>query len=256
MGPGDALLDFLLPTGCVVCRSWIPSGESEGRDAHPVLVCGRCRTKLRRPPWPRCARCHHPRGTGRAREAQCRECASWPEELAGARAAYVLGGPAADLVHGLKYEGWAELADLMSRAMVDAVRDEASSPASAPFEVVVPVPTTERRARVRGYNQAALLADGVASGLDLPVVHALLRRNASGSQTSLTPAERRANVREAFVGRAPGAVRGRHVLLVDDVLTTGATAGEAARALSELGVASVTLVTFARALADRMVRAA
>ena len=168
----------------------------------------------------------------------------------------MLGGPAADLVHGLKYEGWAELAGFMSRAMAEVAKGGGGPVAVSSFRVVVPVPTTERRIRLRGYNQAALLADGVAAELDLPVAHALRRRMGSGSQTALTPAQRRANVRDAFAGQPVPEVRGGHVLLVDDVLTTGATAGEAARALSGLGAASVTLVTFARALADRMVRAA
>jgi predicted amidophosphoribosyltransferase len=124
--------------------------------------------------------------------------------------------------------------------------------------VVVPVPTTASRLATRGYNQAALLARHVSAALGLPLRDALRRRAGGGSQTSLTPTERRENVRGVF-GPAAGAelaVGGRHVLLVDDVLTTGATAGDAARALAAARAATVTLIAFARALPSRPERAA
>lgn len=255
MAAGHALLDFLLPAGCVACRAWSPSR---------ALVCARCRTRLHAPPWPRCPRCHHPRGTGRDPASECRPCADWPEALTAARAAFTLAPPADDLVHGLKYEGWSELAGFMSREMVSALRMggggrlDASAAPGVDADLVVPVPTTTARVKQRGYNQAALLAEGVAEGTGLPLVPALVRRDGEGSQTRLSPAERRANVRGVF-GLDPlhrDRVRGARAILVDDVLTTGATAGAAAGILAEAGVRSVTLVTFARALADRAVRAA
>lgn len=165
-----------------------------------------------------------------------------------ARYAYVLRKPADDLVHALKYEGWHELADFMAKAMAKLTVPE--PPASS---LVVPVPTTVRRRARRGYNQAELLARRLAGLLGLPLRHALERLEGERSQTSLAPAERRENVRGVFrPTEGPGGlVRGRHVLLVDDVLTTGATAGEAARTLASVGVHAVTLVTFARALPTR-----
>lgn len=245
---GD-LLDFLLPTGCIVCRRWIPARET------PPIVCVSCRTRLTEAPWPRCPRCHHPRGTGRVSAPDCLECREWPPELTAARYAYVLGPPAADLVHALKYEGWRELSDLMGAAMAAVVEGCVPSGARA---IVVPVPTTPRRLKERGYNQARLLAERVASLLDLPLQPVLARAAASRSQTSLTPSERRENVRGAFGPTATGfrGVKGSHVLLVDDVLTTGATAAEAARTLDRAGAATVTIVAFARALPSRARKAA
>lgn len=158
-----------------------------------------------------------------------------------------------DLVHGLKYEGWRELAEIMGRAMARTVRAEQGAGASRKgggTNLVVPVPTTDRRIRERGYNQARLLADVVAHALDLALVEALRRGSAPSSQTTLSPRQRRENVRGAFrmlEGRGRS-VDGRDVLLVDDVLTTGATAGEAARALVAAGATSVHLLTYARAL--------
>jgi ComF family protein len=167
----------------------------------------------------------------------------------------VLARPADDLVHALKYEGWPELASLMAEDMARVV-DLRRFPEGRP--VVVPIPTTPRRLRGRGYNQAEVLARCLAERLGLELRHALVRTSESRSQTTLTPTERQRNVRGAFSPAARGEVevRGAHVLLVDDVLTTGATAGEAATVLARMGARSVTLVAFARALPSTVQRAA
>jgi predicted amidophosphoribosyltransferase len=119
--------------------------------------------------------------------------------------------------------------------------------------LVVPVPTTARRERHRGYNQAKLLAEVVADRNGLPLVSALLRTGDSRTQVSLHAAERLANVRRAFSVQEEEASRleGASVILVDDVLTTGATALAAAYALHSGGAERVTVLTFARALPAR-----
>ncbi|MSR21172.1 MAG: ComF family protein [Gemmatimonadetes bacterium] len=150
-------------------------------------------------------------------------------------------------MHALKYEGWPELASMMGRevARLDLPPGTLDGPC-----VVVPVPTTARRRRTRGYNQAELLAENVAGPLGLPFCRALVRVSEGRSQTALTPTERRENVRGVFAPASPPdpRVAGAHVLLVDNVLTTGATASEAASALVDLGARAVTLLAFARAL--------
>jgi len=115
---------------------------------------------------------------------------------------------------------------------------------------IVPVPTTARRLRERGYNQAKVLADGVARLTGGRCLDALRRRDGGESQVALHPEERRANVKGAFLLRDSSVERilRRDLVLVDDVLTTGATAGAAAEALEGGGARSVTLLTFARAL--------
>jgi ComF family protein len=183
-------------------------------------------------------------------EAVCRECAPWPEALTRARYATVLAPPADTLVHALKYEGWAELAPEMGRRMAAAgVPGGAASP-----RLVVPVPTTAERARKRGYNQAGLLAAEVAKALGIPVCDALLRTRGGATQVALHPSQRRANVKSAFAVRehTVPTLRDAHVLLVDDVLTTGATAAAAATELARTGASEVTLLAFARALPFRV----
>jgi ComF family protein len=237
---GRSLFDLLLPRGCVACGGWIPDARTSS------LVCDRCRSRLPRAPWPRCARCHHPLGTGRRAEDTCRECRTWPEVLRGARYAYVLDAPADDLVHALKYEGWRELAEEMGRDMARVPLPADARKAS----LVIPVPTTATRLRRRGYNQAELLARSMAGGLDLPLATVLERTRGGPTQVALHPSQRRANVKGAFAVRRgmTSCLRGAHVLLVDDVLTTGSTAGAAATELARAGASGVTLVTFARAL--------
>jgi len=203
---------------------------------------------LREAPWPRCPRCHAPTGTGRRPGPDCLACRAWPDALSAARSAVLLRPPADARVHALKYEGWRGLADTMAKRMA-----RAPLPARTADARVVPVPTTERRRRERGYNQAALLAHRFAEVTGRRCVEALERREGGRTQVSLTPEERRHNVRRAFRVRADDAraISGREVLLVDDVLTTGATASAAAGVLERGRASGVTLLTFARALPGR-----
>jgi len=180
----------------------------------------------------------------------CPQCQGWPPALRAARSACLLEGPASVVVHQLKYRGWRALATVMGERMA-ALRlpDDAAAEAM----LCVPVPTTPLRRRQRGYNQAELLAAAFARATGRTMRPALERRNGGGSQTALQPIARRANVAGAF--RVPGTyaagLRRAHVLLVDDVLTTGATAAECAHTLVAAGARCVTVITFARALDAR-----
>ncbi len=235
------LLNFFLPAVCLGCRDHLPL------ECSAELVCSPCRTRLRGPPWPRCHRCGFPVGSGAAAADTCFECAGWGPELSAASFAVILRPPANALVHGLKYGGWSGLAGLMGEWVAQSAipRELASEP-----YLIAPIPTTRRRARTRGYNQARLLAEAIADRVHMPLVDALERRQGGPTQVGLHPAERRANVKRAFTVRADAraTLTGARVLLVDDVLTTGSTAMEAARPLVQAGATQVFLSTFARAL--------
>lgn len=239
MGILDGLRDLVFAPRCLGC-----GGPSGGADR---LVCGRCRSRLAPPPPPLCPRCGFPRlRTGREVGATCQECVDWTVDLRAARSACLLREPASALVHQLKYRGWHGLGSEMGERMAAVplpsdVRREAS--------LVVPVPTTELRIRERGYNQAEVLARSLAAHSRRTIICALQRGGGTSSQTTLQPAARRANVAGAF-RPVPGAGRdvvGEHLLLIDDVLTTGATVLECAEALVEAGARCVTVLTFARA---------
>jgi ComF family protein len=147
------------------------------------------------------------------------------------------------MIHALKYRGWRNMAELMGKKMAGEGPPRGSDP------VLVPVPTTARRRRIRGYNQAAVLAGALSKLWKLPVQELLIRPSGR-SQVRLGPRERAANVEGAFQlsGGFRSRIGGQDVILVDDVLTTGATAKAAALALAEGGIGSVHLRTFARAL--------
>jgi ComF family protein len=238
----DALLDLVFAPLCLGCGRGIAAGDAAR------LVCRGCRSRLKSPPPPACGRCGAPlRMTGRPqRPWGCDECAAWPDVLRFARSACLMEPPADRLVHELKYRGWPALATPMGQRMA-GMRwpGEAHEPA-----VLVPVPTTVRRLRERGYNQAAELAAAVAHATAGEMRPLLRRVTGTRTQTALQPAARAANVAGAFAPAGDG-IEGAHVILVDDVLTTGATAVECARVLSDAGACCVRLLTFARAFEVR-----
>lgn len=241
----QALGDLLFAPVCLGCDEPIAPGDTAR------LVCRRCRAALRAPPAPLCPRCGAPRRfTGRSHGPTCPECEEWPPWLRCARSACLLAPPADRLVHELKYRGWPALAGPMGERMAEV---HLPSDVTAELTGVVAVPTTRARRRARGYNQAEELARAVARRVRRPLLDVMERTPSARSQTGLQPAARGANVAGAFRVRRGG--RGRvaaaHLLLVDDILTTGATAIECARVLVDAGARYISVLTFARALDAR-----
>ena len=150
-----------------------------------------------------------------------------------------------EALHALKFRGRRGLSAPLGALLVEAM-EEGRLPAGVPA-LLVPVPLHPRRERERGFNQASLLARRVGLAWGVPVGgDVLVRVVATPSQTELDAPARRANVRAAFRLRRPELIGGRHVLLVDDILTTGATLSECARCLREGGAATVGALTVAR----------
>ena len=160
------------------------------------------------------------------------------------------GEPAASIVHSLKYGGWTGVAEgmalRMSRAAfpLDVVEERAA---------VIPVPLAASRQRERGYNQSALLAQGLSGWWAVPVwSDIIVRGRETRSQTELTPEQRVGNVAGSFqlVERGRERILGKHIMLVDDVVTTAATLNECARVLYAAGARIISYVTFGRARAS------
>ena len=153
-------------------------------------------------------------------------------------------GTARELVLALKYNGRLPLASFLAREMAGAVRERLGED---PADLVAPIPLHPARRRERGFNQAELLAQALARELGIPHRADLLaRRRATRPQTELTRRDRSDNVRGAFTLEPGQRLDGLRCLLVDDVLTTGATAAACARLLRAGGTASVTVVTACR----------
>ena len=216
---------MLFPPCCVGC------GE-EGS-----YLCESCRASLPGLDGPLCPVCARPLGP----EGMCLPCVRNPLRIKGITAAYRMEGVAREMVHRLKYDNLRALASLMSPLMAECLR-----PRGIAADVVVPVPLHRARERQRGYNQALLLARGVADALALPLeVGALVRLVDTPAQVGLEGMEaRRGNVAGAF--RARTAFSGWRVLLVDDVCTTGATLEACALALEAAQASEVWGLVFAR----------
>lgn len=156
-------------------------------------------------------------------------------------------GTGADIVHALKYSGWYSIGTGVAERMA-----RLSWPSDVAEErcMVVPVPLSASRLRERGYNQAAIIADALASRWKIAARTDVLERSRStATQTKLTPEQRLANVSNAFrvvAGAAP-ALRNAHVVVVDDVITTAATLNACAAALFAGGARILSYVTFGRA---------
>jgi ComF family protein len=164
--------------------------------------------------------------------------------LRGYDAAYSYGaysGTLRKLIQLLKYRGIETLAEPLGRWLSIAL------PRDKRFDVIVPMPMHWRRRWARRFNQAELLARALSRRTGLPLVDAARKQRSTPPQAGLTGPQRRANMSGVFQARRPAAIRGRSVLLVDDVLTTGATAAACARALKSAGAKSVTVLTVARA---------
>lgn len=149
-------------------------------------------------------------------------------------------GTLRELIHLYKYNRMRPLVKLLGDLLARALPREQS------FDAVVAVPLHWRRQWERGFNQSELLARSIARRTGLPVLHPVRRRRATRVQAGLSNARRRENVAGAFVAKKAGAVKGLRILLIDDVMTTGATASACAHALKRAGAQSVALLTLAR----------
>src|SRR5271166_3816989 len=232
---GRAVVDGVLPPRCLAC------GETVGE---PDALCGKCWRGITffAPPW--CAACGAPFAHPMGEDAICGACASEPRSWDRARAVLRYDKHSRHLVLGLKHGDRTHVAGAFGRWM-----HRAGAEVLAGADLLVPVPLHWTRLFQRRYNQAALLAQAV-HGAGGPEVAAdwLVRRRRTPAQGHLGPAARERNVHGAFAMRARRSVAGKHVVIIDDVMTTWATVAECARVLKRAGAVSIGVLTLARAL--------
>jgi competence protein ComFC len=220
----SALADLFFPQRCVGC-------ERRASD----LLCLGCFEALPRVGRPVCARC----GAPTAFETKaCETCKGVDFGFESARAPLRYEGVGEEIVHSLKYRGYTRVVGRLAAPLMAAVLDRGER-----FDAVVPVPLHSSRLRRRGFNQAELLARGVAKKLNAPVSDTLQVVRRTRDQVDLSASERRENVAGAFSARSR--VRGR-ILLVDDVFTTGATMNSCAEALMRAGAEQVFALSLCR----------
>jgi ComF family protein len=218
------------PRACEICRRWTD-----------VALCADCLARFAAP-RPRCARCGLALGVA---ASACGACLREPPALAATVCAFDYAFPWDRLIAEFKFHARPELARPLAARLCQALQ---AAPTPRP-DLLLPVPLAPARLAERGYNQAWELARELARTLALPADATLLQRPADGAhQAQLTRDERRRNLRAAFMvdPLRRGELAGRHVALVDDVMTTGATLHEAAGALLRAGAASVSAWVLAR----------
>lgn len=241
------LLNFLYPPRCAACDAGLPIDVTR-------CICASCLAAVEPPRPPLCLLCGAPLHAGDEDE-RCDHCRAAPPAFDSARAItrYRSG------TDGSAIEGSSAVASLLrrhkygldqslGRALAEYL-DVAPALDAGGYDVVIPVPLHRSRLRWRGFNQAALLGAALARRLNCPLdVATLARVRSTPPQTARDRAHRTHNVRDAFAVRRPLRVAGRRVLLVDDVMTTGATADECARVLRAAGARRIDVLTLARVL--------
>lgn len=240
-GAQEAALRWLDPVLAVVFPSACPACGALLRRPAQGPLCEPCWLTLPRHACAAC-RCGLPLLPG---AAQCGRCRRGRQPFAAGASLGPYAGSLRVLLQQLKFGGRRRPAARLARLLLE---QEPVRLLLATSDLVVPVPLHPRRLRQRGFNQSGLLAAALARGAGRPLgAGALVRRRDTAPQSGLRAGERRRNVRDAFVASRRAGVAGRVVTLVDDVLTTGATAQACAQALRAAGAGELRLVTVARA---------
>ena len=225
------------PGTCAVCGALAPPERPN--------LCEPCRDSLTHDPGPLCPCCAASVGPFVHLEDGCTHCRDETFHFERVVRLGAYGGVLRDVILRMKHIRGEMLADILGELWA---RHLELAFHSVKADAVVPVPLHWRRRLTRGYNQSAALARQLAFGLKIPYRSWWLRRvRNTPHQTTLTPTERRDNLRGAFQATPWAKLRDRTILLVDDVLTTGGTASEAARTLREAGAANVVVAVLARA---------
>ena len=225
--------DLILPPHCAGCAKGIPEGwwcEDCREDLHPISP-------------PRCESCSQP-FTGLVEPAFfCPNCHGRVFHFECAIAVMPSRGAIRELIHGLKYRNMTWAAEPLAEFGVLGFQDP-RMPDHPDF--LVPVPLHPLRRRERGYNQAELLAQAISKRTGIPVLNILQRVRNTTTQTHFDRKQRMKNLRKAFKTRSNRQIKGRQILLVDDVLTTGSTMDECARELLAAGTDRVYALAIGR----------
>lgn len=221
-----AALDILFPPYCVGC----------GKEG--AFICLACRRALPRITPPVCPKCGRPQPSG----ILCPDCVDWQAAIDGIRSPFRFEGAMREAIHQLKYQNLRALAAPLAEMLQEYLN---ASPLDV--DVLAPVPLHRKRLRERGYNQASLLAQELGKLIDIAVKDDVLvrQRHTLPQARTANAAERKLNIADSFTCR-DNRLKGRKVLLLDDVATSGATLDACAAVLKANGAASVWGLVMAR----------
>lgn len=224
----NAILDFIFPPRCFGCDKDIESG----------MVCNKCYTQITTTALGVCPVCGLPVGYNETCHHPLIQIGLRPNILSRIRALGKYVSPYRGLVHNFKYQNKKKLAQVLGLGLANVIN---SDPILSRADYIVPIPLHPARLRERGYNQALLLAEETAFSSGITLKDCLHRNRYTTSQTQLDYTERMKNLSNAFQlkSKVDFILKDRRVILVDDVITTGATLVEAAKTLIENGVGEV-----------------
>jgi ComF family protein len=237
------VLDLIFPPRCPVCRDFLWKTEKRA-DPESHAICRSCLDGFREVAAPLCPRCGLPLAAWIEENHYCENCLRRRPLYEWARAAYFYEGSVREAIHQLKFAGKSHLAGPLGKLLASATEDWLPD---SNDDLIMPVPLHPRRLRERGFNQSLLLARQAAARLGAELDYLSLRRvRYTKPQTGLKGDERRKNVRKAFSCTDHSPLKGKNVILVDDVTTTGNTLNECARALKRSGAKHVYGIALAR----------
>ena len=230
----NKFLNFLFPPTCPICGDMV---ESHG------TLCGKCWAKFNWISNPKCFKCGYPfpADLDLGPTPMCPHCASGECELDFIRSSCVYDDVSKNIMLPFKHASKLKYQTIMSRAMINCLRD-----LNLDVDVVIPVPLAYKRLFKRGYNQATLLARPIAKYFDADLDVDSIARKYRPDMGHKTSKQRRENVRGVFEIKNIDKIRAKKILLVDDVMTSGATFYELNRVLRKAGVSAVYAVSFCR----------
>ena len=232
---GEALVSLLYPPHCAKC------GADTAAGSHLCAECARQAPAIK-PPF--CRQCSQPFDGAIDGEFTCANCTDRMFQFDCAVARYLSRGVVREFIHRFKYDRHFYLRHPLADWLAETLEDDRIR--AQPFDALIPVPLHSARFRERDFNQAEILTELLAKRAGKPMVRALKRIRYTTTQTRLDREQRMENLRNAFRVRHTSDVQSRHLVLVDDVFTTGSTVEECARVLRQAGAASVRVVTVAR----------
>jgi len=228
--------DLLFPHNCIFCKKYLPH---TGRD---VGLCPDCQNAIKKNVPPFCQRCS--RHLLEPAQGLCPDCLHYQPHFDCAWGATYYNDMMKRLVHLFKYGNKTALRHHFSHLIFSFM--ESYQINARQFDMIAPIPLHPARFRERGYNQSQILADSLARKFSLPVsLNNLIRTRNTRNQAHLGQKERWTNIKAAFRIKRPSEFQGKTVLIVDDLMTTGATASEASRVLKETGARKVGVLTLA-----------
>lgn len=229
----------LFPPLCIACSNVLAAGQERG-------FCRDCSQHLSFITQSRCPICGIIFPDSLAGNHLCGDCLETKPHYTFARAALIYEGIILDAVHRFKYRRNLTCGLVLAGLLADFDFPDMDWRA---FDLIIPVPLHVRRLRKRGFNQSLILARALSKKHSLPIDFSLLkRRKLTLTQTGLDKKERERNIKGAFAVGCPEILRGKNVVLVDDVYTTGATINECAKTLNKAGSSRVAVITLARVL--------